>query len=84
MVSEAKVTAIVRDNEFIESLNEGEAAVVLDVTPFYAESGGQSGDTGIINNDEASFTVSDTIKSQNGVIVHVGRMVSGSSGWATW
>ncbi|NLN81418.1 MAG: alanine--tRNA ligase [Clostridiales bacterium] len=77
MVSEAKVTAIVRDNEFIESLNEGEAAVVLDVTPFYAESGGQSGDTGIINNDEASFTVSDTIKSQNGVIVHVGRMVSG-------
>ena len=58
--------------------------MVLDVTPFYAESGGQSGDTGIINNDEASFTVSDTIKSQNGVIVHVEGWFPGSSGWATW
>jgi alanyl-tRNA synthetase len=78
MSIDAKVTAIVKDNELAESLTEGElAAVILDVTPFYAESGGQAGDTGKILNDEALFIVSDTVKSQNNVIIHVGTLNNG-------
>ncbi|MDD4414346.1 MAG: alanine--tRNA ligase, partial [Oscillospiraceae bacterium] len=78
MSLEAKVTAIVRNDELAESLSEGETGVViLDVTPFYAESGGQAGDTGRILNDETLFNVTDTAKSQNGVYIHIGTLING-------
>ena len=78
MRCEAKVTAIVRDGESVDGVDEGEeAAVVLDVTPFYAESGGQVGDVGAITCDGASFHVKNTIKTQNGVIVHLGEQTRG-------
>lgn len=74
----SRIAGLYRDGQSVESLVEGdEAAVVLESTPFYAESGGQVGDTGVIDNASASFTVSDTQKSGN-ANVHYGRLESGS------
>ena len=75
---EAKVTAVIRDDELVDGVCKGEEAVlVLDVTPFYAESGGQVGDIGAITSDGASFDVQHTVKSQNGVILHAGKQTRG-------
>ncbi|EHQ53475.1 alanyl-tRNA synthetase [Ectothiorhodospira sp. PHS-1] len=60
-----------------ETLNESEeGSVVLDTTPFYAESGGQVGDTGVIEGPEGEFQVTDTVK-QGGVFIHHGLMLRG-------
>jgi alanyl-tRNA synthetase len=56
---------------------------VLDQTPFYAESGGQVGDTGELRNAAARMLVSDTVKIQADVFGHHGRIVAGTSPWAT-
>lgn len=75
---QAVVTAIVRNNELVESMTAGDkAAVVLDVTPFYAESGGQVGDIGSLIADGAQFDVENTIKGHNGVIAHIGELKTG-------
>lgn len=75
----ARIAAIVRDNEPAETVNEGdEAVLVLDVTSFYGESGGQAGDTGVITAGDALFRVKDTQKSAGGVILHIGVMEKGS------
>lgn len=74
---ESKVVATLADGK-PASLSEGQdGAIVLDVTPFYAESGGQAGDTGFITNGQATFRVDDTRK-QGKQFVHVGAVVSGS------
>ncbi|HIZ20191.1 MAG TPA: alanine--tRNA ligase [Firmicutes bacterium] len=74
----AKVTAIIRDDELVDGVSEGEEAVlVLDTTPFYAESGGQVGDIGAITSEGSSFDVRDTVKSANGVILHTGGQTRG-------
>ena len=63
LTTPAKVTALVKDGERIEAAGEGEnVIVVLDRTPFYAESGGQVGDTGLISSGELSAEVEDTVK----------------------
>ncbi len=63
-----KVTAIIRDNEMVDSITEGDDAfVVLETTPFYAESGGQAGDHGTIACAGAVFEVTNTVKSPGGV-----------------
>ncbi len=76
--AEAKVIAILQRDEAIDQLENGDQAVViLDQTPFYAESGGQVGDVGFIRvGDETEFEVSDTQK-QNDVYLHVGRLRNG-------
>ena len=67
--TEAKVVAIVKDGERIESAGEGESVIlVLDKTPFYAESGGQVGDTGVISENEFSADVDNTTKDVSGKI----------------
>lgn len=72
-----KIVAMFRNGESVESLITGdEGAIVLDETPFYAESGGQIGDTGVIEGAISSFEVSDTQKSGNANI-HVGRLQQG-------
>jgi len=76
----ATVTAIIVGDELVESLAEGEeGAVVLDVTPFYAERGGQTGDTGTISADGLLFEVTDT-QPVGGAVAHAGRLSSGTLG----
>ena len=74
----ARITGLFLDGQPVEELREGEeGVVVLDHTPFYAESGGQVGDTGILCAEGARFQVTDTRK-QGSAIAHIGRLASGS------
>lgn len=71
--STSKVLAIFKDNKRVSSINEGEEAVIiLDKTPFYAESGGQVGDEGVLTIGESSFSVTDTKKTANKQYLHFG------------
>lgn len=75
---EAKVIAIIKDGIQVDTADIGEeVALVLDKTPFYAESGGQVGDTGVIFCGGFTFEVTDTVKTQNGVYLHVGSATDG-------
>ncbi|WP_289005038.1 alanine--tRNA ligase, partial [uncultured Kingella sp.] len=76
---DATVLALYRDGEAVNELNAGEnGIVVLDHTPFYAESGGQVGDVGFIFSGENRFEVEDTQKIKAAVHGHFGTLVSGS------
>ena len=69
-----EIVAIVRGRRAVEALQDGEDAIVLlDRTPFYAESGGQVGDTGVLSNAAGRFEVADTIKLGGAFHAHVGR-----------
>jgi alanyl-tRNA synthetase len=74
-----KIVAIYLDGTPVQSLNAGQAGVVvLDATPFYAESGGQVGDQGMIASTGASFEVQDTLKIKADVYGHHGMLATGS------
>ena len=76
---ETKVTAIILEGKSVELLEEGqEAIVLLEKTPFYAEGGGQVGDTGEIFNDKATLKVMDTKKGQEGQFLHIVKLVEGN------
>jgi alanyl-tRNA synthetase len=67
----ARVLALTRAEEEVDRLGQGEEGeVVLDRTPFYAEAGGQVGDTGVLVSGEAHATVNDTVSPSSGLIVH--------------
>ncbi len=71
--SGSKVLGIVRDGRQVGQLTEGEEGlVILDRTPFYAESGGQVGDTGSLANDQGRFDVADTLKMGGVFFGHAG------------
>lgn len=75
---QGQIVAIYKDGEQVDEVVEGdEALIVLNQTPFYAESGGQIGDTGIFKNDTGIFEVQDTKKS-GGAFVHQGIVTMGS------
>ncbi|WP_275903927.1 alanine--tRNA ligase [Acinetobacter beijerinckii] len=75
---QGQIVAIYKDGVQVDEINEGdEALIVLNQTPFYAESGGQIGDTGIFKNDTGIFEVQDTKKS-GGAFVHQGIVTMGS------
>ena len=78
-VDDSKVVAIIKGDE-VESLNEGEEGeIVLDRTPFYAESGGQVGDVGVlIGPTNALAVVNDTYSPAQGLIVHKVKIEKGS------
>ncbi|MCV4263056.1 alanine--tRNA ligase [Pseudomonas capsici] len=74
----AQVVALYKDGQSVEQLNEGEEGVViLDSTPFYAESGGQIGDSGYLQAGTVRFDVRDTTKT-GGAFLHHGVVASGS------
>ncbi len=79
-VAEGKVTALIKGDARVESAAAGEEIlVVVNQTPFYGESGGQAGDTGVIfSANGAEFTVSDTQKKLGAVWAHVGAVTKGS------
>ena len=74
-----RVVAILRDGRTVDALNAGEeGTVILDRTPFYAESGGQVGDHGELRVGDARFAVSDTVKLAGTFFGHVGKPVGGA------
>ncbi|WCM90373.1 alanine--tRNA ligase [Acidovorax sp. NCPPB 3576] len=75
----AKITAIYVDGVGVAALRAGqEGVVVLDTTPFYAESGGQVGDQGVITSGSARFAVADTLKIKADVFGHHGSLEAGT------
>ncbi len=74
----AKIVALYLDGASVQTIKAGDAAVVvLDNTPFYAESGGQVGDQGELRNESARFGVQDTFKIQTDVFGHQGELLEG-------
>ncbi|CAE6718263.1 Alanine--tRNA ligase [Paraburkholderia aspalathi] len=76
---DAKVIALYVDGASVKEVNHGQqAVVVLDHTPFYAESGGQVGDQGVLANASVRFAVADTLKVQADVVGHHGTLEQGT------
>jgi len=77
--AEGVVAALVKDGKEVPALSKGETgAVILNQTPFYAESGGQIGDTGMLSADGVRFRVTDTQKKAGDLFVHSGMVEQGS------
>ena len=77
-IADAKVLALVVENELAEAVMPGvEAIVVLDKTPFYAEMGGQVADHGVITAGDARFEVTNVLKNKGGKFMHYGKVLSG-------
>ena len=70
----ATVVALVSNGERADFVESGDAILVLDKTSFYAESGGQVGDTGVITIGESTFEVTNTTKDADGVVLHQGTL----------
>ena len=76
---QGQVVGLFHDNARVEQLHEGESGViVLDRTPFYAESGGQVGDQGELRFADGVFVVNDTQKQANGAFMHFGTVLQGT------
>lgn len=78
-LNNSKVVALIVDGEQVQSANDGQSAeIILDVTPFYAEMGGEIGDTGQIVCDPVKAYVTDTVTPESGLYVHKARIEGGS------
>ena len=76
--SEGIVLSLIKKGNEVKEINEGdEAEVVTNQTPFYGESGGQTGDTGYISNSNSNFQVVDTQKKLGDIFVHHGKLIKG-------
>ena len=79
--AEGVVTALVKDGALVDEAREGETVgVVVNQTPFYGESGGQLGDTGMMYGDHLVIEITDTQKRGDGVFVHTGLVKEGTVG----
>jgi alanyl-tRNA synthetase len=77
--AEGVVAALARDGKTVDSLKKGETgAVILNQTPFYGESGGQVGDTGLMTGEGVRFRVTDTQKKAGDLFVHTGTVEEGT------
>ena len=75
---DGKILVLTTDTEIVQALAEGDCGTIItDKTPFYATSGGQAADTGVIKTESAEFEVQDTIKLLGGKIGHVGKVTKG-------
>lgn len=80
-VDDALILALVRDGEEVQSAAAGEhVEVVLDKTPFYAEMGGQIGDTGELRGKGFAIRVTNTVSHEGGIYAHEGEVVEGTVG----
>ena len=78
-IAEGVVTALVRDGKEIDAAGAGDSvAIVMNQTPFYAESGGQVGDTGVLSGDGVRVRVTDTQKKAGDLYVHLGTVEQGT------
>jgi alanyl-tRNA synthetase len=78
-IAEGAVTALIKDGAEVESLKAGESgAIVLNQTPFYAESGGQIGDTGVMTGDGVKVRITDTQKKAGDLFVHLATVEEGT------
>ena len=78
-VDRSRVAAILRDGQLVDTASAGEEVeIVCERTPFYAEAGGQVGDTGILSSGAARLCVNDTVKPLAGLVVHRARVESGT------
>ncbi|MGD9874313.1 MAG: alanine--tRNA ligase [Kiritimatiellia bacterium] len=76
---DSEIICILKDGKSCESVNAGdEAEIMLAKTPFYAESGGQMADLGVIRGAQGEFHVLDTQKPADGIILHIGKVVQGT------
>lgn len=79
LVTESKIAGLRRDGAGAEAASEGDAVeVFLERTPFYAESGGQVGDTGTITTPSGRVRIEDTQRPSEGVVAHLGTVVTGT------
>ncbi len=77
--AEGMVLSLIKDSKEVESLNKGdEAIIIVNQTPFYGESGGQIGDTGLIISGDFKFRVNDVQKKLGDLFVHYGKVENGS------
>ncbi len=76
--SECNIEYIISEGEDNAFISGGSAVVITDRTPFYAESGGQVGDTGVIRTANGVFTVTDTRKTPEGIYLHTGTISEGT------
>lgn len=77
-IQKSTIKDILTEGGTVDSIEEGdEASIVLDESPFYAEMGGQVGDTGEIITDAGRFEVKNTLHLPNGVFLHQGRVING-------
>jgi alanyl-tRNA synthetase len=78
LATQTSISAIRKDGKAVDRASEGDdVEVFLSRTPFYAESGGQVGDTGTITGESGRLRVEDTQKPSDGVIAHLGAVVTG-------
>lgn len=78
-VNNSKILVITKGDEIVNNISQNnEAAIIADITPCYAESGGQVGDTGTIETETGIFKIEDTIKVGNNKIAHIGKLIQGS------
>ena len=76
--ADGQVTALVVNNEAINAVSSGEFWLVANQTPFYAEMGGQVGDTGVICGDGVTIQVTDVKKKLDGISAHLCKLIKGT------
>jgi alanyl-tRNA synthetase len=78
LTGESRVRALLVNGAPVDAASEGEVEIAVDETPFYAESGGQVGDRGVIESDSARIEIMDTQRPSGQLVVHRGRVVRGT------
>ena len=77
--SQSKIIAIIKDNKIVDKVDSGDdIEIILDKTPFYAERGGQIGDTGNLIQGNSKIEINDTVTPYGNIYIHKGKLINGS------